>query len=163
MKPKEYDLRSAQAKERRRPTLASASSRAGGQASADAEALARGHSQVETQRGSSRGRLGQTSRAAEPVSQPGVGGDAVPAGSSAEPHAGLLLRQAREARGLSVADIAKKTRIADRWIVAIEEIQLEQLPAPVFAIGYVRNYARRGGPGSQRDRRAVPPVWPEAR
>ena len=153
VKPKEYDLRSAQAKERRRPTLASASSRAGAQASADAEALARGHSQVETQRGSSRsgGRTGQGPRATEPTAQPGPGlglgmtVEAVAAGAAMEPHAGLLLRRAREERGLTVSDIAKKTRIADRWILAIEEIQLEQLPAAVFAIGYVRNYARAVG------------------
>ncbi len=155
VKPKEYDLRSAQAKERRRPTLASASSRAGAQASADAEALARGHSQVET-RGASRsgGKGGHGSKAAEPISPPGVKADGAAGGGSVEPHAGLLLRKAREDRGLSVADIAKKTRIADRWILAIEEVQLEQLPAPVFAIGYVRNYARAVGldPGEAIER-----------
>jgi len=156
VKQKEYDLRSAHAKERRRPTLASASSRAGAQANADAEALARGHSQVETQRGASRGRAG---RGLLLHAVPGSGGGAkgldptattathelVSDGLPAEPHAGLVLRRAREERGLTVSDIAKKTRIADRWIVAIEEVRIEQLPAPVFAIGYVRNYARAVG------------------
>jgi transcriptional regulator with XRE-family HTH domain len=163
VKQKEYDLRSAHAKERRRPTLASANSRAGAQASADAEALARGHSQVETQRATSRsgGRAGRglLMHAVHAVpggkgSDPGAAGWAAAesgaaeghdSGSPAEPNAGMLLRRAREARGLTVSDIAKKTRIADRWIVAIEEVQIEQLPAPVFAIGYVRNYARAVG------------------
>src|SRR4051812_47619827 len=115
VKPKEYDLRSAQAKERRRPTLASASSRAGAQASADAEALARGHSQVETQRGSSRAGGGRTGRG---LLQPEPAAETAESVAAGEPlHAGLQLRRAREERGLSIADIAKKTRIADRWIV----------------------------------------------
>ena len=159
VKQKEYDLRSAHAKERRRPTLASASSRAGAQANADAEALARGHSQVETQRGASRsgGRTGRSlllhavtgsgTKGQDPAAAAATTAthELVIGGAPAEPHAGLLLRRAREERGLTVSDIAKKTRIADRWIVAIEEVRIDQLPAPVFAIGYVRNYARAVG------------------
>jgi cytoskeleton protein RodZ len=80
--------------------------------------------------------------------------EAAVSAAPAELHAGLLLRRAREQRGLSVQDIAKRTRIADRFITAIEEARLEQLPAPVFAIGYVRNYARAVGldPGDAVER-----------
>ena len=62
-----------------------------------------------------------------------------------ELHIGLLLRRAREQRGLSASDIANKTRISLRWITAIEEGRVDQLPAPVFVSGYVRNYARTVG------------------
>jgi cytoskeletal protein RodZ len=60
-------------------------------------------------------------------------------------HFGILLRRARERRGLSLQDIAQQTRIADRWIAALEEARLETLPAPVFVSGYVRSYARTVG------------------
>lgn len=147
VKTKEFDLRSAQAKERRRSTLDSASEAA--RARTDAESRARSAGEA---RGSSRGRTvlhavgdapaGAKTTAREPGTAPGpLNSDS----AAAELHGGLMLRGAREGRGLSVADVAKQTRIADRWIIAIEEARLEDLPAPVFAIGYVRSYARTVG------------------
>lgn len=69
-----------------------------------------------------------------------------PAGSPpAEIHFGVLLRRARERRGLSLQQVAQITRIADRWMPALEEARLDQLPAPVFVAGYVRSYARAVG------------------
>lgn len=150
VKTKEFDLRSAQAKERRRSTLDSASEAA--RARTDAESRARSAGDG---RGTSRGRSGRPALHAvgdapagakatarepgAPTGDPGI--DSAAAG----PHGGLMLRGAREGRGLSIADVAKQTRIADRWIIAIEEARLEDLPAPVFAIGYVRSYARTVG------------------
>lgn len=151
MKTKEFDLRSAQAKERRRSTLDSASEAA--RARTDAESRARSAAEG---RGAGRGRAGRPTLLHAVGDSPagakaGARDSLAPAGiagadaAAAELHGGLMLRSARERRGLSVADIAKKTRIADRWIVAIEEARLEDLPAPVFAIGYVRSYARTVG------------------
>lgn len=62
-----------------------------------------------------------------------------------ELHFGILLRRARERRGLSLQDVARVTRISDRWIPALEEARLDLLPAPVFVKGYVRSYARTVG------------------
>ena len=62
-----------------------------------------------------------------------------------ELHFGLLLRRARESRGLSLNEVAEKTRISPRWIQALEDAQLDILPAPVFVSGYLRSYARLVG------------------
>jgi transcriptional regulator with XRE-family HTH domain len=60
----------------------------------------------------------------------------------AERHFGLVLRRVREQQGLSLHDVAEQTRISVRWLSALEEARTEQLPAPVFVIGYLRSYAR---------------------
>lgn len=62
-----------------------------------------------------------------------------------ELHFGTLLRRARERQGLALADVADKTRISPRWIRALEDAQLDILPAPVFVSGYLRTYARLVG------------------
>jgi cytoskeletal protein RodZ len=58
---------------------------------------------------------------------------------------GTYLRREREARGLSLGDVAQRTRIKERWLQLIEEAQLDQLPAEVFVRGFVRAYARSVG------------------
>jgi hypothetical protein len=63
----------------------------------------------------------------------------------AELHFGILLRRARERRGLTQQDVVRTTRIAERWLPALEEARLDLLPAPVFVTGYVRSYARLVG------------------
>ncbi|MCS6912781.1 MAG: helix-turn-helix domain-containing protein [Myxococcota bacterium] len=63
----------------------------------------------------------------------------------AELHFGILLRRARERKGLSQQDVVHATRIAERWIPALEEARLDLLPAPVYVTGYVRSYARLVG------------------
>lgn len=73
-------------------------------------------------------------------------GAPIPSGASgADSHFGSMLRRARERRGLSVAEVADKTRISARWIGALEDAQLDVLPAPVFVSGYLRSYARLVG------------------
>ena len=136
VKTKEFDLRSAQAKERRRSTLDSASEAA--RARTDAESRARSAGEA---RGSSRGRSGRSALHAvgdapaggkTTAREPGAPTSSTDTESAtADLHGGLMLRGARNGRGLSVADVAKQTRIADRWIIAIEEARLEDLPAPV--------------------------------
>lgn len=55
---------------------------------------------------------------------------------------GAVLSQAREAKGLSVSDVAEKLKLTPRQIEAIEAEDLSRLPSPVFVRGFVRNYAR---------------------
>lgn len=54
---------------------------------------------------------------------------------------GQQLREAREARGLSVDDVARGTRIRAAYIRALEEERFAELPAPVYVRGFLRNYA----------------------
>jgi cytoskeletal protein RodZ len=58
---------------------------------------------------------------------------------------GSQLRQAREARGLSIEDIQKATRIKRIYIEAIEAEQFQALPGPIQARGFVRSYASHLG------------------
>lgn len=58
---------------------------------------------------------------------------------------GSQLRQAREARGLSIDDVQKATRIKRIYIEAIEAEQFQALPGPIQARGFVRSYASHLG------------------
>lgn len=55
---------------------------------------------------------------------------------------GQRLRRAREERGLAVADVAKQTRVPERHLVSIENGDFNALPAPTYAVGFSRSYAR---------------------
>lgn len=55
---------------------------------------------------------------------------------------GDLLRQTREAWGLSLDTVARRTRIQARSLAAIEAEDFPALPARVFARGFVMAYAR---------------------
>lgn len=55
---------------------------------------------------------------------------------------GDLLRQTREAWGLSLDTVAKRTRIQARSLAAIEAEDFPSLPARVFVRGFVMAYAR---------------------
>jgi transcriptional regulator with XRE-family HTH domain len=71
--------------------------------------------------------------------------DSGPESAPTELHFGVTLRRAREQRGLSLHEVAEQTRISVRWLDALEDARTEQLPAPVFVIGYLRSYARALG------------------
>jgi cytoskeletal protein RodZ len=58
---------------------------------------------------------------------------------------GADLRTAREQRGMSVADLAERTKISPRILRALETGDAAALPAPVFVRGFVRAYAREVG------------------
>ena len=58
------------------------------------------------------------------------------------PSIGQRLSEARLARGLSLTDVERQTRIARRYLQAFEADQWDVLPAPVYARGFLRNYAR---------------------
>jgi cytoskeleton protein RodZ len=55
---------------------------------------------------------------------------------------GAILRQAREAQGLTVQDAATRLRLMNRQIEAMDADDFSVLGQPVFARGFVRNYAR---------------------
>lgn len=55
---------------------------------------------------------------------------------------GSLLREAREAKGLSLAEAHEGTRINTRFLEALENGQYDLLPTQVHIKGYLRNYAR---------------------
>ena len=55
---------------------------------------------------------------------------------------GTLLREAREARGVTLAEAQEATKINSRYLEALEEGQYEVLPSEVHVRGYLRNYAR---------------------
>ena len=55
---------------------------------------------------------------------------------------GEELAQARAAAGLSLDDIAAKTRIPIRHLHAIEAGDFADLPSPTYAVGFVRAYGR---------------------
>lgn len=55
---------------------------------------------------------------------------------------GPRLAAAREAKGLSAAEVASKLRLGVRQVEALEAEAFEQLPGEVFVRGFIRNYAR---------------------
>jgi cytoskeleton protein RodZ len=55
---------------------------------------------------------------------------------------GQVLREAREAQGIKLEEAAARLRLMRRQIEAMESDDFESLGQPVFARGFVRNYAR---------------------
>lgn len=55
---------------------------------------------------------------------------------------GEQLRQAREARGLQIDDIAQTLKLGHRQVEALESGNWQALPGQTFIRGFVRNYAR---------------------
>lgn len=54
---------------------------------------------------------------------------------------GERLREARESQGISLSQAAIETRILQRYLVALEENDYQNLPGDVYARGFIRNYA----------------------
>ena len=61
------------------------------------------------------------------------------------PTVGERLRAAREAKKLSLEDIAAQTRIPQRHLESIETASWENLPAPTYTIGFAKSYASAVG------------------
>lgn len=57
------------------------------------------------------------------------------------PTAGERLRAAREAKGLSLEEVAAQTRIPRRHLESLENADWERLPAPTYTIGFAKSYA----------------------
>jgi cytoskeletal protein RodZ len=58
---------------------------------------------------------------------------------------GNWLRQQREIRNITLREISDNTKIAMRYLEALEEDRFEVLPAPIFAKGFLREYAKYVG------------------
>ncbi len=55
---------------------------------------------------------------------------------------GRRLMEARCALNMSRADVARQLRLKQELIAAIEEDRVEELPAPIYVLGYLKNYAK---------------------
>jgi cytoskeletal protein RodZ len=58
---------------------------------------------------------------------------------------GERLRLAREARGLTLEDVANQTRVPIRHLRAIEDSNWDELPAVTYTVGFGRSYAHAVG------------------
>lgn len=58
---------------------------------------------------------------------------------------GATLRAAREARGWTLEDVERATRIRAKYLAALEAGDIDLLPSPIQARGFLRNYAQHLG------------------
>ena len=58
---------------------------------------------------------------------------------------GATLRQAREAKGLSLEDIKNSTQIMTRQLQEMEHDDFSSFAAPIYAKGFIRLFARAVG------------------
>src|SRR3954466_4943528 len=61
------------------------------------------------------------------------------------PSVGPHLRQLREARGISLEEIARATRVNPSYLHALEGEDWAELPVPVFTRGFIRAYCQALG------------------
>jgi len=54
---------------------------------------------------------------------------------------GRHLRKHREAKGITLEDIGRVTKINLSYLQDLEEERFEKLPAPIFAVGFLKQYA----------------------
>jgi cytoskeletal protein RodZ len=55
---------------------------------------------------------------------------------------GERIRSAREAKGLSVEELSKRTRVGRAFLEAMEEDRYEVFPARTYVVGFLRSCAR---------------------
>ena len=55
---------------------------------------------------------------------------------------GHILRQRREAKNMSIEEIARATRVPMSSVERIESDQFDELPGEVFVRGFLKSYAR---------------------
>lgn len=68
---------------------------------------------------------------------------------------GDMLREARQARGMDLAEVAARTRIPLRHLEAIEQSDYSTLPSKTYGIGFVKAYARAVGADEVKLARAL--------
>ena len=69
---------------------------------------------------------------------------------------GETLQRARQARGITIEDAERATRIPRRYLEALEQENYSILPAPVYARGFLRSYSGYLG----LDPTAILPLFP---
>lgn len=83
------------------------------------------------------------------------------------PALGDEFRSAREARGLSLSDVAERLHIRSVYLAAIEDEDWKAIGAPVYVRGFMRTYARFLGLDAEaavgRFSALVPPATPAGR
>lgn len=55
---------------------------------------------------------------------------------------GKILKEAREARGLTLEAVEEETKIRRKYIQALEQEQFQILPGPIYAKAFLKNYAK---------------------
>lgn len=74
---------------------------------------------------------------------------------------GKALTHARTARGLTLHDVERDTRISGRYLQALEHGELQVLPAPVYARAFMRTYAQYLGLNAREFVSELPGAKPE--
>jgi cytoskeletal protein RodZ len=74
---------------------------------------------------------------------------------------GKALAEARKARGLTLLDVERDTRISSKYLQALEEGHLDMLPAPVYARAFMRTYAQYLGLNATSFVQRMPGARPE--
>ncbi|MGD8485537.1 MAG: DUF4115 domain-containing protein [Chloroflexota bacterium] len=82
-----------------------------------------------------------TARQAARVGTRATSGDTWSYETQRAPHVGEILQTARERKGVDLARAERETKIRARHLVALESGDLADLPAPVYAKGFLRNYS----------------------
>lgn len=89
------------------------------------------------------------------------GGDAGPVPPvQRESGIGELLRDTRQAKGLSLEEVERDTRINRLYLEALEAEHFDALPAPVYVRGFMRSYARYLELDPEEAARSVPTDLP---
>ena len=65
------------------------------------------------------------------------------------PSAGSCLREMRLRHGVSLDEIARSTRVASRYLAALEADDFSLLPPPVFTRGFIRAYCQALGESAE--------------
>jgi cytoskeleton protein RodZ len=87
------------------------------------------------------GRLGQHVRKTDQTSEQEEEAS-FPEAQATRGELGALLRQAREEKRVSLEGIEERTRIRQKYLLALEEGRYDDLPTPGHVHGFLRNYAR---------------------
>lgn len=74
---------------------------------------------------------------------------------------GKALTEKRIARGLTLHDVERDTRISSKYLKALEEGNLDLLPAPVYARAFMRTYAQYLGLNAPALVQRLPGAKPE--
>jgi cytoskeletal protein RodZ len=77
------------------------------------------------------------------------------------PGIGQQLTAAREARGMTASDVAKRLRIRAMFVDALEREDWRVVGEPVYARGFVKNYAKFLGLDSESAAEAVDEAYPD--
>jgi len=74
---------------------------------------------------------------------------------------GEALRRAREEKGITLREAEEATKIRLKYLDALEREEFTQLPGRVYAIGFLRNYARYLGLDWQELVEKLKKQWPD--